>query len=199
MKPIPLTTPDGTVAAWMCGLCHHVRAGMSKMYRLAAPCPELAESSKRDAERCCTCMSCGKELPEDLSVECEFCAKLSELRSEKIRAEWAVKDAQRAKTFEPSDDQYAVKLLNRLMRDISEDYYCAGWMGGLEFTLWAMVLGGPTEFGMGEVPAHDVETLRRLSEDAGGWVAWDDVLGGEVFVPMVEWQVRYERHAMPRL
>jgi hypothetical protein len=37
------------------------------------------------------------------------------------------------------------------MSDISEEYYCAGWLIGLEEILWSMVVGNRREFGMGVV------------------------------------------------
>jgi hypothetical protein len=32
-------------------------------------------------------------------------------------------------------------LLRKLMSGISEDYWCAGWLSGLEYTLWDAVTG----------------------------------------------------------
>ena len=47
-----------------------------------------------------------------------------------------------------------------LMRRLSEDYYCAGWLVGLEDHLWAMVQGGDRHFGVGEVTVEEVARLR---------------------------------------
>ena len=76
-----------------------------------------------------------------------------------------------------------------LMRRLSEDYYCAGWLVGLEDHLWAMVQGGDRHFGVGEVTVEEVARLRELSERAGGWWAWR-VGEGARFVPMAEWLAR---------
>ncbi len=77
--------------------------------------------------------------------------------------------------------------LAELMGDISEDCYCAGWMMGLEHALWAMVLGGPREYGMGEVTEEQVARLKQLSDACGGWIVWSEG-DGETFVPLEEWE-----------
>jgi hypothetical protein len=76
--------------------------------------------------------------------------------------------------------------LAEYMSDISEDNYCAGWLIDLEHTLWDAVMAGPSRFGMGDITAENIAELRRLSNDAGGWIVY--VSGkGETFVPMAEW------------
>jgi hypothetical protein len=37
-------------------------------------------------------------------------------------------------------------LLRKLMSGISEDYWCAGWLSGLEYTLWDAVTGSEKMF-----------------------------------------------------
>lgn len=75
----------------------------------------------------------------------------------------------------------AIESLGRLMSDISEEHYCAGWNGGLEFDLWAIVRGGNPNYGMGDVSPENIQELRQLSEDCGGWH------DGENFVPLRNW------------
>ena len=101
----------------------------------------------------------------------------------------------------------AAKLLAMVMSDISETYYCAGWLIGLEDDLWnacAEVKAYP--YGMGAVQPDEVLTLRVLASLAGGWVGWaegdgPDALGenheagrhGRRFVP---WTAKQEDPAM---
>jgi len=84
-----------------------------------------------------------------------------------------------------------------LMSEISEEHYCAGWMSGLEYTLWAMLLGGDRGFGVGDVTDDPITQLRALSEASGGWWRYDDD-ADEVFVPIEEWTRRYEAHRSRR-
>lgn len=75
------------------------------------------------------------------------------------------------------------------MRDWSQDAYAAGWMSGLEFTLWSMVLrwrGGDTR-----VNEMDSAMFHYLHQKSGGWWVWDDEAGHPVFVPTQTWVQMY--------
>jgi len=90
----------------------------------------------------------------------------------------------------PTYAELAREVLLRRMRDYSEDYYCAGWLGSLEFILW-------------EGPADDDESLttpdrrkitaelRTLAGIAGGWWVYSDKTlpdeHGPVFISMNRW------------
>lgn len=101
------------------------------------------------------------------------------------------------KSLEKAKDPDIARLLVLNMRDISENYFAAGWLGGLEHILWAMVLGGSREFGFAEVSEEEVINLKHLSEKAGGWWCWFDSPepdeSGELFVTSKEWQNIYEK------
>ncbi len=153
----------------------------------------LATSYESDADDCCTCRDCGT-VGVGISLTCDECHAKQE-------AEWKAGEPARqaqadaeAKTREEalakSTDRDAALALARRMSDISEECYCAGWLMGLEFTLWQFVQDGPGEWGMGRVSAGDVETLKRLAEKAGGWIVWRENVG-ETFVPMAEWLVEF--------
>jgi len=77
--------------------------------------------------------------------------------------------------------------LSELMREISEECYCAGWLIDLEYDLWEMLLGGRRDYGMGHVSEESIEIMRGLSKLLGGWVVWDDGVGGEQWVSMPVW------------
>ena len=76
-----------------------------------------------------------------------------------------------------------------VMTGISEQFYAAGWESGLEFSLWRMVCGGARDYGLGEISERQVQLLRLLSEEAGGWWAWDEERG-EHFMNRKEWLVK---------
>lgn len=88
-----------------------------------------------------------------------------------------------------------------LMSDISEEHYSAGWLIGLEFSLWRIVIGGPDvdrDFGMFAVEPEVVDRLRAPSDACGGWIAWsEDPVDGAVFVPLAEWEARYATRVQP--
>jgi len=75
------------------------------------------------------------------------------------------------------------------MHDLSQQRWCAGWYGGLEFILWTEVAKGPEHDGDCDLP---VARLRKLSQQADGWWVWDDEARSERFVSMAEWLPIYE-------
>jgi len=87
--------------------------------------------------------------------------------------------------------------LYEAMSDISEDCYCAGWLFNTEHTLWDAVHSSerPFRWGLSLVEARDLDHLRMLSDEIGGWIAWqenmDPMLSGPVFVPTGEWMRRH--------
>jgi hypothetical protein len=86
------------------------------------------------------------------------------------------------------------QALANLISDISEDCYCAGWMSGIEYELWALLVDPTTkrDRGMSRVEDDDIATLREISNEIGGWIYWDDD-DGKRFCPIGEWLVRYEK------
>ncbi len=74
------------------------------------------------------------------------------------------------------------------MSDISEDHFCAGWLIGCEYALWADLTGqevaGERAWGISE---EQKEELRFLHEAAGGWVMWSESSGEKVFLSTEEW------------
>lgn len=84
--------------------------------------------------------------------------------------------------------------LAEAMSDISEECWCAEWLMGCEYDLWRMLHGGSREWGMGEVAEVDIERLRELSAECGGWIYWSRGMGGsETYAPLEEWLVMFER------
>jgi len=81
-----------------------------------------------------------------------------------------------------SDREIHKQILLRIMRDLSEEYYAAGWMSGLEHYLWNLALRQNTVEG---------QMLLYCAETSGGWWIWDDKAGGHVFVPLAAWKSAY--------
>lgn len=74
-------------------------------------------------------------------------------------------------------------LLLIKMENISEDWYCAGWMCGLEFMLWEMVTAGGAKPGMSK---EECDEFLQLAHDAGGCYEFDNKL-----TPLPEWEAKY--------
>jgi hypothetical protein len=194
VNAVPLTNPDGRVVAWQCGVCLHIPS-VGAMYMGEAPVVAYANSSKRSAESCCRCERCGGGLSDGYRHGvCAKCKLEADAEQAKREAEWAAEAECRIVVQEEalagSNNRASALALAELMSDISEECYCAGWMMGLEYALWDMVLGGSRRYGQSEASEEQVAEMRRLSERAGGWVRWQDDVG-EVFVPLDEWVAEY--------
>jgi hypothetical protein len=76
------------------------------------------------------------------------------------------------------------------MKKISEDQFCAGWMGGLEYDLWRAVLQFPEpyECGFGSIKEEDVVELKDLAEGLQEWAVWDDGDMHERLIPLADWR-----------
>jgi hypothetical protein len=85
-------------------------------------------------------------------------------------------------------EQHALALC---MSDLSEEAYCAGWMVGLEFALWQIVVGDRREYGRLIVTDAQVSNLRSLAEAVGGWIVFDDDRE-ETWVSTAEWDRRFQ-------
>jgi len=95
--------------------------------------------------------------------------------------------------------------LKKLMEEISQDHYCAGWMDGLEFILWKFVKEGSKdqEYGMGVIKGSTILRLKELSEEAGGWWVFfldskysrprSQDYSGSAFIPMYQWEEYYNK------
>ena len=77
-------------------------------------------------------------------------------------------------------------MLITVMSDISERGYYAGWMSGLEYALWDIAQSGGGKFGWTTVDEEEANLLLDLSNELGGWMAWNDD-DGATFVPWGEW------------
>lgn len=157
MNAIPLSTPDGTVRGYMCSKCNelHVHGPL--------------KFSKKKADGCCLCRTCSTEIDRAYAYLCEKCDAEESARIKAERKKWEeVYEASLAN----AKDREAAELLKERMSDISENYYCAGWLSGLEFALWGMVTGGDRSFGFGKVREYEIQELRNLADKAGGWWYW---------------------------
>lgn len=70
------------------------------------------------------------------------------------------------------------------MHGISQDYWCAGWVDGLEFYLWDWMTG-KTDAPVTVGPA--LERCAALRGLCGKWIFWDPEVGA-VAISMDDWK-----------
>ena len=85
------------------------------------------------------------------------------------------------------------KKLACYMSKLSEEAYCAGWMDGLEYALWHVIVTGPREYGRLKVTVDHIDKLKRLSSDCSGWIIFDEQKE-ETFVSLEEWTKIYHQN-----
>lgn len=86
----------------------------------------------------------------------------------------------------PHDAQIAAALLGRVMSDLSQDYWCAGWLIDLEFDLWSAMHGARSPF-----TRSDLAQVKYLSAKCGGWIVWHDAAPWRRYVPLSIWKPRF--------
>lgn len=203
MNPLPLRSETGVTFAFACGHCYNVQGGPHR-YTLTPPDAEHLEHMRLDAEQCCRCHFCQKQLPDDrglLSCACDPCqAAHDESQEARFEAGREAREAEQKRRREAllasvalAKNEDAAWRIASMIRQISDDYYASGWDCGIEYSLWEMLeaeslggLGAARMLGIGELPESDLEQLRALSERAHGWWVWKDG-DGEIFVTLKHW------------
>ena len=99
-----------------------------------------------------------------------------------------------------SENHPAATALRSMMLAISEDHWCAGWMGSLEFALWRAATEGDLDCGMYPLTEEEARTLRWLNEQSGGWWYWkgEGPGSGEAFITTEEWLPMYDAYKKRR-
>lgn len=185
---IPLSGPDGVVRAWACPRCYRVDMSVSCGGGAIGRLRE-AEHSREAAESCGVCRGCGAVLSCDTHrLRCPSCLALEAAAdAARLLADEPRRIAaglRRERALAESLDQASAIALRDLMRSISEEYWSAGWISGLESTLWQMLTG---ELQSRLAPAELVH-LRTLATLAGGWWCYaSDDGGGEIFITTDAW------------
>lgn len=84
--------------------------------------------------------------------------------------------------------------LRDLMSNLSEEHYCAGWLSGLEYSIWYLLFDAPdnAKFGMSTPDPVDLHKIAVAAHNLGGWVIWDEHSDQERFIPLSEWIPKYE-------
>jgi hypothetical protein len=77
------------------------------------------------------------------------------------------------------------RALATYMSDLSEEFWCAGWMRDLEFMLWSVIEGGEADASL-TLTRDQLATLKSLSNACKGWIVFRRDTQ-ETFVSMPEW------------
>jgi hypothetical protein len=77
------------------------------------------------------------------------------------------------------------RALATYMSDLSEEFWCAGWMRDLEFMLWSAIEGKEGDASL-TLTRRQLATLKSLSNACKGWIVFRRDTQ-ETFVSMPEW------------
>jgi hypothetical protein len=89
-----------------------------------------------------------------------------------------------------SDLTPAQRTLAEYMSELSEEFFCAGWLVDLEYALWDAVRNGRGQYGWQYLDATQISRLRELSHQCGGWIVFDDAQERKWF-PLRDWELRF--------
>jgi hypothetical protein len=92
----------------------------------------------------------------------------------------------------------AQETLLSLMGELSDRYWSAHWLMDLEYYLWYAVQHGPKLYGFVIFDREDIDTLSRLSQEAGGWFWWSEATHSVQFLPLEKWEQRYATWVVQR-
>lgn len=91
----------------------------------------------------------------------------------------------------------AQRDLYRLMAHLSEEYFFAGWLMGLEHILWSVATGdGRCKWTTAAMlREREGPRLMELATAAGVWYAWDEKEAFAMPVKLADWKPIYEATA----
>ena len=89
------------------------------------------------------------------------------------------------------------ELLESLIADFSQSTLCSGWNQDIEYDLWAMVINDesyPHSYDRYMAVDRDyISDIAWVASWVEGWFHWPDSGDGPRFIPMPEWEERYEQ------
>lgn len=174
MNPIAVRREDtGETIGYLCGVCGYPQTihSMDGAWAL--------DHSQAQAESCCRCHSCDEPLTGNRKtffrgLFCPPCSARSEAESKvhaaQLQQEHAVREAENQGALAKCADAQIAQLLLLEMQDWSEEHWAAGWLSGLEYTLWR--------------DRSENARFRKMGKSCGGWWIYDR---GPKFVLLPEW------------
>ncbi len=102
----------------------------------------------------------------------------------------------------PSRGALAMETLVYQMRELSDIFYSAQWIDGLEFLVWDMAHKKPHRLADTDVSDKVAKFFRDLAILADGWWVWPETAGRkgdrEIFVSLEEWKDCLKKRDSPR-
>lgn len=86
------------------------------------------------------------------------------------------------------------RALTDLISRVSRRIFRAGWLDGIEFSLWHAITTKSADSLWDDLTHMETRELKLLSTQCDGWVVWRDECGGKTFVSMPEWLEIYRKH-----
>lgn len=176
---IPLAH-NGVTYAWLCPApnCGRVHSGRDFVFSDGTTFEERQRvrltAAEADAIECCRCRWCGRAITEaehaDAYLGCGRCryrnawAYLAGRIARAMAIEtWAARSSslERHRPLD-SDNSDSWPEVPRLISEISEELWCAGWLDGIEYVIWA---AGALDV-WGSLDEESVGTARRLARTA---------------------------------
>lgn len=88
------------------------------------------------------------------------------------------------------------RLLLNYISELSEEYYCAGWLDSIEFQLWDLLQQNyediiKVDFWRKRVDKEELQDMRFLAQTTNCWAIWDEEKE-EMTIPLDQWIPKYE-------
>ena len=84
------------------------------------------------------------------------------------------------------------ELLVDFISELSQDYFAAGWLNGIEFDTWDLISKGIISDAFSLVTLSEdldtIEDLKSLSNITGTWAIWDEAVGDAIPIEMDDWK-----------
>lgn len=80
------------------------------------------------------------------------------------------------------------------MSEISEECFCAGWIGDNEYDIWNALQHSDPSPGCRRMSPRLLRRCQQLSTEIGGWIYWAD---GPQFAPMAQWLMMVDARRKP--
>ena len=100
----------------------------------------------------------------------------------------------------PSDSDLPVDcglLLEDYIRTLSDDFFCSGWQDGIEFTVYAIMIGDRSPIyhntNLSELDNDAIDDLKFLLDESNQWPHWNESIRGVELIGIEKWEAKYKR------
>ena len=83
-------------------------------------------------------------------------------------------------------------ILKDYMSWLSDEYWCAGWLIGLEYILWDLLVDPKSDAYFGSFDQRHLDRLKWLFEGANCWFYWDNSISKVLPISLSDWDKKYK-------